>query len=112
MNRKAKGILLSLILSACAFAHADNVDISGTYTAQNEKNLTINKSKDGTKYVISTRIKMKATNRDGEILGPYKVVTYEKENTLYELSNDSIVGTIKDDEFTFSKNNKVYKKKL
>ena len=47
-----------------------------------------------------------------ETLGPYKVVTYKKDNSLLLLSDDSVVGTINDDEFTLNKNGKVYKKKL
>ena len=45
-------------------------------------------------------------------LAPYKVVTYKKDKSLYELADDSLVGTVEGNNFTLSKNGKVYKKKL
>ncbi|WP_118776882.1 hypothetical protein [Haemophilus haemolyticus] len=107
---KTKVIVFSLLLGLSVSAYAANEDVSGTYTTPNEKNLTINKN--GEKYVVSTRIKVKSMHSNRETLGPYKVVTYKKDNSLLLLSDDSVVGTINDDEFTLNKNGKVYKKKL
>ena len=107
---KTKVIVFSLLLGLSVSAYASNEDVSGTYTAPNEKNLTINKN--GEKYVVSTRIKVKSMHSNRETLGPYKVVTYKKDNSLLLLNDDSVVGTINDDEFTLNKNGKVYKKKL
>ena len=107
---KTKVIVLSLLLGLSVSAYASNEDVSGTYTTPNEENLTINKN--GEKYVVSTRIKVKSMHSNRETLGPYKVVTYKKDNSLLLLSDDSVVGTINDDEFTLNKNGKVYKKKL
>ncbi|WP_118843531.1 hypothetical protein [Haemophilus haemolyticus] len=107
---KTKVIVFSLLLGLSVSAYASNEDVSGTYTTPNEKNLTINKN--GEKYVVSTRIKVKSMHSNRETLGPYKVVTYKKDNSLLLLSDDSVVGTINDDEFTLNKNGKVYKKKL
>lgn len=107
---KTKVIVFSLLLGLSVSAYASNEDVSGTYTIPNEQNLTINKN--GEKYVVSTRIKVKSMHSNRETLGPYKVVTYKKDNSLLLLSDDSVVGTINDDEFTLNKNGKVYKKKL
>ena len=107
---KTKVIVFSLLLGLSVSAYASNEDVSGTYTTHNEENLTINKN--GEKYVVSTRIKVKSMHSNRETLGPYKVVTYKKDNSLLLLSDDSVVGTINDDEFTLNKNGKVYKKKL
>lgn len=107
---KTKVIVFSLLLGLSVSAYASNEDVSGTYTTPNEKNLTINKN--GEKYVVSTRIKVKSMHSNRETLGPYKVVTYKKDNSLLLLSDDSVVGTINDGEFTLNKNGKVYKKKL
>lgn len=100
--------LLALGLTACN----DQADISGTYSNDEKQNLTINKSEDGKKFVLSTRITVKAIISGKEQLAPYKVVAYKKENSLYDLNDDSLVGTIDKDQFTLSKNGKVYKKKL
>ena len=73
---KIKVIVFSLLLGLSVSAYASNEDVSGTYTTPNEKNLTINKN--GEKYVVSTRIKVKSMHSNRETLGPYKVVTYKK----------------------------------
>lgn len=101
--------LIGLSLSAC---NDSNDDISGTYANDEKQNLTIDKSNDGKKFVLSTRILVKSMVSDKEHLAPYKVVTYKKDNSLYDLNNDSLVGTVEKEQFTLIKNGKVYKKKL
>ena len=101
--------LIGLSLTAC---NDSSDDISGTYSNDEKQNLTIDKSNDGKKFVVSTRISVKSMIGDGEHLAPYKVVTHKKDKSLYELADDSLVGTVEGNNFTLSKNGKVYKKKL
>ncbi|HHF3391687.1 TPA: hypothetical protein ACPO1V_001739 [Haemophilus influenzae] len=109
---KLKTLLISSLMGLSLAACNDSSDISGTYSNDDKQNLTIEKSKDGQKFVVSTKISVKSMLGDGEKLAPYKIVTYKKDNALYDLSDDSLVGKIEKDDFTLLKNNKVYKKKL
>lgn len=109
---KIKTLAISALLALGLVACNDSTDISGTYSNEEQQNLTITQSKDGKKFVVSTRISEKEMISGKDILAPYKVVTYKKDNSLYELSNDSLVGTIDKDKFTLSINGKIYKKKL
>lgn len=98
--------LFALGLTACD----KSSEISGTYENSNNEVMSIEKSKDGKKYVISTRIIININGQDKKL--PYKVVTYKKENKLYELGDNSLIGTIDKDNILLNKNGKTYKKKF
>ena len=99
-------ILLALSLVGCDEA----INISGAYENSNNEILNITQSKDGKKYVVATEITLDINGQERKL--PYKVVTYEKGGSLYELSGDALVGTIEKDNFILSKNGLTYKKKL
>lgn len=96
-------ILLGLGLSAC-----NDSDITGIYSNPTEQNVTIEKN--GERYILNTMIIEKSMISGREALASYKVVSYKKDNTLLNITDNSIVGTINKAELTLTRNGKIYKR--
>ncbi len=95
--------LLGLGLVGC-----NESDITGIYVNPAEKNVTIDK--DGERYILNTMVVAKSMMSGRESLTSYKVVSYKKDNTLYNVTDNTIVGTFNKSELTLTKNGKTYTK--
>nr|WP_129582357.1 hypothetical protein [Rodentibacter heylii] len=84
-------------------------DITGIYLNPSEKNITIDK--EGERYILNTMVMAKSMISGRESLTSYKVVSYKKDNALYNIADNTIVGTFNKSELTLTKNGKTYIKK-